>query len=163
MLRNMWGWGGGGVWWHGWTCTHVWCYVTCGVGVGVGCDDMVELAHMLQAFLGHVTCGGGVWWHRLPCTHVWCYVTCRVGVGVGCDDSVNALVKGKVHAALYEYLYSWLWRYSHIPHDCNVNDCLTKLRHSAANKKKVLRKRFVVPPPVKCLKSDNRDEPLKNP
>ena len=29
--------------------------------------------------------------------------------------------------------YSWPWRYSHIPHDLNVNECMTKLGHLAAN------------------------------
>ena len=30
--------------------------------------------------------------------------------------------------------YSWPWRYSHIPHDLNVNECMIKLGHLAANK-----------------------------
>ena len=35
MLRNTWGWGGwGGVQWHRWSCTHVRCYGTRGVGGG---------------------------------------------------------------------------------------------------------------------------------
>ena len=77
--------------------------------------------------------------------------------------SVNTLVKGKVNAALYDYLYRWLWRYSHIPHDLNVNECMTKLGHLAGNMQKVSRKRLVAPPLLKSLKSDNSDEPFKNP
>ena len=64
---------------------------------------------------------------------------------------------------LSDYLYGWLWRYSHIPHGLNVNECMTKLGDVAGNKSKVSRKRLVSPRPVKCLKIDNSDEPLKNP
>ena len=69
----------------------------------------------------------------------------------GCvPRNVNTLVKGKVNAALYDYLYGWLWRYSHIPHDLNVNERMRKLGHLAGQKYKVSRKRLVAPRPVKC-------------
>ena len=36
----VWGWGAK---WHRWTCTHVWCYVTCGAGMGWRCVEVVWL------------------------------------------------------------------------------------------------------------------------
>ena len=34
--------------------------------------------------------------------------------------SVTTLTKGKINAALHDYLQCWLWLYSHIPQDLNV-------------------------------------------
>ena len=50
-----------------------------------------------------------------------------------------------------------------IPQDLNVNKCTTKLGHFAGSKSEVSRQRFVSPRPVKCLRIDNSNEPLKNP
>ena len=46
-----------------WTCTHVRCYATSGLGVGVGCNNIFELEHMSML--------RNIW----ACTHVRCYAT----------------------------------------------------------------------------------------
>ena len=76
-----------------WTCTHVRCYATSGLGVGVGCNNIFELEHMSML--------RNIW----ACTHVRCYATSGLahmvvatqhhglgwggwGVGGGGDDDV---------------------------------------------------------------------------
>ena len=98
------------------------------------------------------------------------YVALEHMVNVAQHVGWGGAVKGKVTAALSDYLCSWLWRYSHVPHDLNVNDRMTKLGHLAGNKSKVSGFRgFHSPGLVKCLKIDNsnnnnnNNKPLKNP
>ena len=84
---------------------------------------------------------GGMWWHVFH-LNTWSMLRHTWG-GVGCEEHMadatphvgwGGVVKGKVNAALLDYLYSWLWRYWHIPHDLNVNECMTKVGHLAGNK-----------------------------
>ena len=52
----------------------------------------------------------------------------------GCVYVVDATAMLGVLWDEYMLLYSWLWRYTHFPHDLNVNECMTKLGHLATNK-----------------------------
>ena len=104
------------------TCTHVRCYATSGlgVGVGVGCNNIFELehmsmlrniwacthvrcyatsglAHMFDAtqHLGLHTCSmlRNIW----ACTHVRCYATPWVGVGWGVGGVGMMMFFGLAH------------------------------------------------------------------
>ena len=71
---------------------------------------------------------GAVGWDVMTCVALEHMVDATPHVGWG------GVVKGKVNAALFDYLCSWLWRYSRIPHDLSVNECMTKLGRSGGNK-----------------------------
>ena len=46
--------------------------------------------------------------------------------------SITTLQKGKLNPALYEYAYSWFWRYNHLSQDMDVAKALHKLGCLAA-------------------------------